>query len=129
MFTFIALSYAEFGARVPRAGSAYTYAYITIGEFLAFIIGWNLILEYIVGKFLECYCQSKSLFNVVLYVCTFVLIIGAATMARTFSSSLDALTNFQLSAKFKAAMPIDAPGFAPYPEWIAFFVVLAMSGV
>jgi len=47
---FAALCYAEFASMVPVAGSAYTYAYATLGELLAWIIGWDLVLEYAVSS-------------------------------------------------------------------------------
>jgi APA family basic amino acid/polyamine antiporter len=47
---FAAITYSEFAAMIPISGSAYTYAYATLGELIAWIIGWDLILEYAVGN-------------------------------------------------------------------------------
>src|SRR5439155_9566471 len=47
---FAALCHAELAAMIPVSGSAYTYSYATLGEIIAWIIGWDLILEYAVGN-------------------------------------------------------------------------------
>jgi len=56
---FAALCYAEFASMVPVAGSAYTYAYATLGELFAWIIGWDLVLEYSVGAATVAHGWSK----------------------------------------------------------------------
>jgi amino acid transporter len=46
---FAALCYAEFASLIPVAGSAYNYSYATLGEIFAWVVGWDLVLEYVVG--------------------------------------------------------------------------------
>ncbi len=62
---FAGLCYAEMAAMVPVSGSAYAYSYATMGEFVAWIIGWDLILEYAFGAVTVCASWSGYLFSLV----------------------------------------------------------------
>ncbi|XP_036325639.1 cationic amino acid transporter 3 [Rhagoletis pomonella] len=99
---FAGICYAEFAARVPKAGSAYVYSYVTIGEFVAFTIGWNLILEYV---------------------------IGTASVARGLSGYFDALINKAMSTALEEALPINVNFLADYPDFLAFGVILLLAAV
>ena len=97
------LCYAEFGSRVPRVGSAYTFSYVTIGEFCAFVIGWNLILEYI---------------------------IGASSVARAWSSYLDSslLNDIIKNTTMTGLGKLSASGIlANYPDFLAFLLILVVT--
>lgn len=63
--TFAALCYAEFASMIPVAGSAYTYAYATLGELMAWIIGWDLILEYGMASSTVAYGWSKYFLHLI----------------------------------------------------------------
>jgi basic amino acid/polyamine antiporter, APA family len=64
---FAGLCYAEFASMIPVAGSAYTYSYATMGEFVAWIIGWDLVLEYAVASMTVAHGWSKN-FQDILHV-------------------------------------------------------------
>jgi APA family basic amino acid/polyamine antiporter len=60
---FSALCYAEFASRIPVAGSAYTYAYASFGELIAWIIGWDLLMEYAIGNIAVAISWSEYFIN------------------------------------------------------------------
>ena len=65
---FSALCYAEFASRVPVAGSAYTYSYVTFGEMIAWVIGWALILEYAIGNIVVAISWSGYFNNLLVHI-------------------------------------------------------------
>src|SRR5438105_1982304 len=66
---FAGLCYAEFASMIPIAGSAYTYSYATVAEFVAWIIGWDLMLEYAIGAATLTMQRSEYANRVLVYVC------------------------------------------------------------
>jgi amino acid transporter len=105
---FSALCYAEFASRVPIAGSAYTYAYVSFGEIVAWIIGWALILEYAIGNIVVAIAWSGYFNNLLLGFSIHLpgwLITDPGTAKELFLSAQSSLSaNPNMAAGLKAPL-------------------------
>src|SRR5579864_3107170 len=90
---FTALCYAEFASRVPVAGSAYTYSYVSFGEVIAWVIGWALILEYAIGNAVVAISWSAYFNNILRNMGIHLpdwLAIGYQSAKMTYQAALEA---------------------------------------
>lgn len=121
------LSYAELGSRVPRSGSAFVYIYVTIGEFFAFMMGWDLILE-----LHKIYNLNFKIMKFSVYIINGTLkfyryIIGTSSTANALSQYIDSLTGKQISMFFARHLAMHASGLGEYVDLLAFVIAIVVT--
>ena len=112
------LCYAEFAARAPKAGSAYVYSYMSIGEFVAFSIGWTMMCEFMIGRFID-YVYDTTLVQ--------FYSVGTAAIASGFVTYLDVHLDNRLRDSLNSTMPINIEFFGPYVNLYAGAAVLLLT--
>lgn len=143
------MCYAEFGVRVPKTtGSAYTYSYVTVGEFVAFFIGWNLILEYLIGtaagaSALSSMFDSLANHSISNYIVTHLGTVPGlgqylqnTPLKRFYCPKQDALKTGRIPTslqpemnKFPLTVVVVVPGEGEdtYPDLLALFIALLVT--
>jgi len=115
---FSALCYAEFAAMIPIAGSAYTYAYATLGEMIAWIIGWDLIIEYAVGNIAVAISWAAYFNDVLLHAFHFTIPGWLVTDLRTALKSPEILASAPHLFGFPIIMNLPAVAIVALVTWV-----------
>uniref|UniRef100_A0A2S2R0K3 High affinity cationic amino acid transporter 1 n=1 Tax=Sipha flava TaxID=143950 RepID=A0A2S2R0K3_9HEMI len=98
--SFAGVCYAEFAGRVPKAGSAYIYSYVSVGEFIAFIIGWNMFIEHT---------------------------IGTASATKAMTNYVDSLLGYPQKRFMMKHFPMNMNLLGEYPDVASFLFVMSIA--
>jgi len=129
---FTALCYAEFASRVPVAGSAYTYSYVTFGEVIAWIIGWALILEYAIGNVVVAISWSSYFNNILQAVHIHLpgwLTMGYQTAKIAYDSALAAHQSVDGLVYTQAPVILGIPFIINLPAFIIIVLITMLAYV